>query len=40
MGKLASENILKSTKHKLWDINTDYDEYQEKSLISKITLNK
>ncbi|MFN4151706.1 MAG: FAD-dependent oxidoreductase, partial [Candidatus Sericytochromatia bacterium] len=40
MGKLVSENILKNTKHKLWDINTDYDEYQEKSLISKTTLNK
>lgn len=40
MGKLSSENIFKNSMHKLWDINTDYDEYQEMSLISKSGLQK
>ena len=28
MGKLAVENIIKGTKHNLWEINTDYESYQ------------
>jgi protoporphyrinogen oxidase len=35
MGMLAAENILKGTKHNLWDINTDYENYQEASTITK-----
>jgi protoporphyrinogen oxidase len=32
MGMLAAENIINNNvKHYLWDINTDYDNYQEKS---------
>ncbi|MCU0442425.1 MAG: FAD-dependent oxidoreductase [Bacteroidia bacterium] len=34
MGLLAAENIIKNTKHNLWEINTDYDNYQEKSAIT------
>ena len=40
MGLLAVENILKDTKHNLWDINTDYDNYQESSIITKTGLKK
>jgi protoporphyrinogen oxidase len=40
MGLLASENILKGTKHNLWDINTDYDSYQEESVITKTGLQR
>ncbi|MBK6833058.1 MAG: FAD-dependent oxidoreductase [Bacteroidetes bacterium] len=29
MGKLAAENIAESKNHNLWDINTDYEDYQE-----------
>ncbi|MBI3136179.1 MAG: FAD-dependent oxidoreductase [Bacteroidetes bacterium] len=34
MGVLAAENIIKNTRHNLWEINTDYEEYQEKSTIT------
>lgn len=34
MGILAAENILKDAKHNLWDINTDYENYQEASVIT------
>lgn len=34
MGLLAAENISSGTKHNLWEINTDYEEYQEKSTIT------
>ena len=34
MGLLAAENITKNAKHDLWDINTDYEDYQEKSTIT------
>lgn len=34
MGILAAENISLDTKHNLWDINTDYEVYQEKSTIT------
>lgn len=40
MGRLAAENILKGTKHDLWEINTDYDSYQESSVITKTGLQK
>ncbi len=34
MGLLAAENIAKGTNHNLWEINTDYEDYQEKSTIT------
>jgi hypothetical protein len=40
MGKLAVENILDGKKHNLWEINTDYDSYQESSIITKTGLKK
>ncbi|MBL7813209.1 MAG: FAD-dependent oxidoreductase [Bacteroidetes bacterium] len=38
MGLLAAENIVKGTHHDLWEINTDYEEYQEKSVITETGL--
>ncbi len=40
MGILAADNILNNATHNLWDINTDYDSYQESSSISKTGLAK
>lgn len=40
MGILAAENILKGSKHNLWDINTDYENYQEASVITATGLQK
>ncbi len=40
MGMLAAENILQNTNHNLWDINTDYENYQESSVITKTGLVK
>lgn len=40
MGKLAAENILQGAKHNLWEINTDYENYQESSVITKTGLQK
>lgn len=40
MGIMASENILKNAGHNLWEINTDYDNYQESSRITKTGLEK
>ncbi len=34
MGLLAAENITHHTSHNLWEINTDYEEYQEHSVIT------
>lgn len=34
MGLLAAENIVKGSNHNLWEINTDYETYQEKSTIT------
>jgi hypothetical protein len=31
---MAAENITKGTSHNLWEINTDYEDYQEKSTIT------
>lgn len=40
MGRLAVENILQNKNHNLWEINTDYDNYQESSVITKTGLQK
>lgn len=40
MGLLAAENIASGAKHDLWQINTDYEEYQESSTITKAGLVK
>jgi len=34
MGMRAAENILDGTSHNLWEINTDYETYQESSVIT------
>jgi len=34
MGLLAAENIADGRQHNLWEINTDYDDYQERSTIT------
>jgi protoporphyrinogen oxidase len=34
MGLMAAENITKGTSRNLWEINTDYEDYQEKSTIT------
>lgn len=38
MGMRASENILEGAGHNLWAINTDYEVYQEASVITKTGL--
>ena len=38
MGMLAAENILEDSGHDLWAINTDYEVYQEASIITKTGL--
>ena len=38
MGIMAAENILENTNHSLWKINTDYEVYQEASIITKTGL--
>lgn len=40
MGKLAAENILEGKNHNLWEINTDYGNYQESTLITSTGLQK
>ena len=40
MGMLAAENILENKNHNLWEINTDYENYQESSVITKTGLQK
>ena len=40
MGMLAAQNILEGKNHNLWDINTDYEDYQEASVITKTGLKK
>lgn len=39
MGLFAAENILNNSGHNLWDINTDYEVYQEASVITKTGLS-
>jgi protoporphyrinogen oxidase len=38
MGMRAAENILEDKQHDLWSINTDYEVYQESSVITKTGL--
>ena len=38
MGLLAAEKITKNIDHNLWEINTDYEEYQESAVITKTGL--
>jgi len=38
MGILAAENILEGRGHDLWEINTDYETYQEASVITETGL--
>ncbi len=38
MGMRAAENIIDATEHDLWSINTDYEVYQESSVITKTGL--
>jgi protoporphyrinogen oxidase len=40
MGLLCAENIVYNRHHNLWDINTDYETYQESSSISNSGLVK
>ncbi|MBK7127895.1 MAG: FAD-dependent oxidoreductase [Crocinitomicaceae bacterium] len=39
MGVLAAENIIDGKNNNLWSINTDYEEYQEKSTITAAGLS-
>ncbi|GIV43749.1 MAG: hypothetical protein KatS3mg035_0872 [Bacteroidia bacterium] len=38
MGLLTTENILENSNHDLWSVNTDYENYQEKAIITKTGL--
>ena len=38
MGILAAENVISNKNNNLWDINTDYDTYQESSVIRETGL--
>ncbi|MCB1173203.1 MAG: FAD-dependent oxidoreductase [Leptospiraceae bacterium] len=40
MGILAAENIAENKNHNLWDINTDYETYQESYVITSTGLSK
>ncbi len=40
MGLLAAEGIVNNTKPDLWNINTDYESYQEASVITETGLEK
>ncbi|CAN5519754.1 hypothetical protein BH10ACI2_BH10ACI2_07010 [soil metagenome] len=40
MGLLAAENVVDDKCNDLWEINTDYDEYQEASIITSTGLQK
>jgi len=40
MGLLAAENLTKGAQHDLWSVNTDYDNYQEQSLITATGLSR
>jgi len=40
MGLLAAENISEAAKNDLWEINTDYDNYQESYIITSTGLQK
>jgi protoporphyrinogen oxidase len=38
MGILAAENVALGKKHDLWNVNTDYDSYQEEAVINETGL--
>lgn len=40
MGLLVTENIVNQANHDLWSVNTDYDNYQEKTIITKTGLKR
>ena len=40
MGMRVAENITINAGHNLWEINTDYEVYQESSVITKTGLLK
>lgn len=40
MGLLAAENVARGAAHDLWSINTDYESYQESSVITRTGLAK
>ncbi|MCC6698284.1 MAG: FAD-dependent oxidoreductase [Candidatus Hydrogenedentes bacterium] len=40
MGSLAAENIVRGADHDLWDVNTDYEDYQESALITESGLSQ
>lgn len=40
MGLMAAENVLHNKGNDLWEINTDYENYQEASVITKTGLEK
>jgi len=40
MGILASENLVEGKNHNLWEVNTDYESYQESTSITKTGLVK
>ena len=40
MGALVAENIAENKKNDLWDVNTDYETYQEETVITKTGLAK
>jgi hypothetical protein len=37
---MAAENIIENKNNNLWEINTDYENYQESSVITKTGLVK
>ena len=39
MGIMAAENIADGANNNLWEINTDYEDYQEKSTITESGLS-
>jgi len=40
MGIMTAENIIQNSNHNLWDVNTDYDNYQERSKINATGLTE
>ncbi len=40
MGMQAADNILTGKKHNLWELNSDYEEYQEKASLPEVLANK
>jgi len=40
MGIMIAENIMESHQHRIWDVNTDYESYQEATIITKTGLAK